>query len=748
MKDETQAARPEVSGRFVLTCLTVILCVTFPVAVHADDPVGDYGDAPDAPAHQFPTKFATTNSRLEGPGVHHLTTGLEMLGTAVSAEAGAEDLADPDGVQNLVDNDDHDDGLLGIMITQWGAPFGRPMVRFTAQVKITIDAGAPTGKRYLNVLVDTNRDQVWRNTGDGAEWVVVNQEVDIAPGTTQTLWVPFGLIPDPDDPSTPEDEMWIRMTLSRTKIDVDATVDEGGWDGSGAFAFGETEDYAFSTVTIIPPPLDCYVRAECDPCELKLDHFGPGGDVKVRITLHGTECAGCNIAFNPANDWEVAKWGGAVGLGIENGARPGNITANPIALPIANGMEIRLHINTVCTPPDDCDIPGKIQAFAVKFKFRVEDAFGNVIMSGTRTCDVFIFHEIFPFFGEIDFGGDDWRPPDEPIDFVPSGVDPLPPTAPRVVFGNSQPTTGTVRCAHYEDYPPGLTDTTGVLAQTTFLDVGFDLDEYWTQSYPEVETQISGLHLKYTESMLMDAGIVDENLLEPFKMPYYPDSFFDIFYELTTDVGSYYTVHTGDNIIKIQNPSGFSIWGIRGPTAPAVESAVSVRTHGDKGDFAVDVFNGEIECRTFGVTKLVVGFDMDIQRINGDFTDVELSSSGSAGPPYRPDIITQTASNELTIEMSGTTDATPLIVSFPGIADAGNVSYICADSVCILQMIGDVNPDLVITSQDRVFVRDQIGTAVSASNFRMDVRADGTFNSIDRVDVRDAMGTPFVGSCP
>jgi len=175
---------------------------------------------------------------------------------------------------------------------------------------------------------------------------------------------------------------------------------------------------------------------------------------------------------------------------------------------------------------------------------------------------------------------------------------------------------------------------------------------------------------------------------------------------------------------------------------PVVTSAESVKTHGTAGDMPIDVYNGEVECRTFGVEKLVVGFDMDIQGVGGlDNSDVSLSSGSVSN-------VSLSASDELTILMSGTTDATPLTVSFPGIANASDPSKVCAGSLCILQFVGDVNPDLNITSQDRVFVRDEMGKAVTSSNFRMDVRADGTFSSVDRVDVRDAMGTPFVGSCP
>ena len=144
-----------------------------------------------------------------------------------------------------------------------------------------------------------------------------------------------------------------------------------------------------------------------------------------------------------------------------------------------------------------------------------------------------------------------------------------------------------------------------------------------------------------------------------------------------------------------------------------------------------------------GVTKLVVVFDMDIQRLNGDVTDVEISSGGP-----NPDTVTKTGDKELTIEMSGTTNGVPLIVEFPGIATASETGAVCEDSVCIRQLVGDARASGNINAGDRIDVRNQGGLAVTASNFRCDVRADGTMNVGDRIDVRNAGGTGFIGTCP
>ena len=67
-------------------------------------PAADFGDAPDGQnagypppfagvIGNFPTLFATTNSRYGLPGAHTLVTGDEWLGPVVSAEIGAYNLS-------------------------------------------------------------------------------------------------------------------------------------------------------------------------------------------------------------------------------------------------------------------------------------------------------------------------------------------------------------------------------------------------------------------------------------------------------------------------------------------------------------------------------------------------------------------------------------------------------------------------------------------------------------------------------
>ncbi|MGH9829554.1 MAG: hypothetical protein ACREDR_40570, partial [Blastocatellia bacterium] len=209
-----------------------------PATVQAPQgPEGDYGDAPDGslagyeqPYDQvigrFPTKYYTTNSRVGRPGAHALTTGQEMLGTAVTREADVNDPNDPDGTPNMVDGDLGDDCL------RIGFDPNDPTTPTTIDVVVSVAAGAPATTRYVNVLADLNHDGVWQQFGSTEEWIIKNQTTNIAPGSQGVAAsIPFDLIVN----ASP---VWIRVVLSRDPINEADFASVGGWDGSGEFAYG------------------------------------------------------------------------------------------------------------------------------------------------------------------------------------------------------------------------------------------------------------------------------------------------------------------------------------------------------------------------------------------------------------------------------------------------------------------------------------------------------------------------------
>ena len=253
----------------------------------------DFGDAPDgAPAGyrgtrvigRFPTRLDTRSS--PNPGAHVLRPGADRLGDAVTAEAGADDRADPDGVPNLVNSDDGDDGVVSLTLTLDQAP-----AQATLAVIVSLTAGAPPGPRYLNVLIDMNLDGRWSIGEDETpEWAVQNLVVSLAPGTSRSVrTLPFAL----GSTSRLPDDAWMRVALTRERIVGDA------WDGGGRWQAGEIEDYQLELpragggasqtpapliATICPSSIDVPSGVLMQRTGCRLVNLGGDGAAELRLT--------------------------------------------------------------------------------------------------------------------------------------------------------------------------------------------------------------------------------------------------------------------------------------------------------------------------------------------------------------------------------------------------------------------------------------------------------------------------------
>lgn len=260
-------------------------------------PAGDYGDAPDGQDDYwgspgfYPTLYNTANSHFGRPGGHTLNVGEEMLGMHVSAETDANDAADPDGVPNLVDADSDERIFVILDGTQ-------AKLSFT----VTVSANAPDVTRYVNALIDFDRDGNWSAGACGTEWVAVNQEVDVALGSSETISTPWFSWGNEDELPSP---VWIRLLLDREGVDEALFANVGGWDGSGQFQYGEIEDYLVfltdqpspaptptatpypsRTSTPTPPPSGGGVQSPGhakDPCGDDINYYV--------ITISGGDCA-------------------------------------------------------------------------------------------------------------------------------------------------------------------------------------------------------------------------------------------------------------------------------------------------------------------------------------------------------------------------------------------------------------------------------------------------------------------------
>jgi hypothetical protein len=395
---------------------------------------------------------------------------------------------------------------------------------------------------------------------------VVNLELSVPPGTTQRLMIPFeGVFPDPLGLNATPGDLWLRMTWTDMPVDENITAGQGGWDGSGAFPSGETEDYLLfysaapgapgntPNVTLLPGPPSpgAWFKKECIPCPLKLDHCS-SGQVAVRVTVVDPMGTG---AYATLNNIKVDPIGPAFGLSIDNGAKPGDVGGASVqSLP--DGILVTVPITPACDPP------GRIQSFGIRFSLAGWGP-GGKIWGASKTCGVLVYHGYYPRFGELAFDPNLF-PAYTPI-AVPAD-DGGPPVG-YVVFGNNQPTPGVVSMVQLEGEPPiAATPGTAILPTMSLVDVNFFSEGHVDPEWPEVETEIVGLHLGgYTDEMVWDAGIPDEMMLQPFRVPYYPDAQFDIQDEVTLDVGDLYFIDPGMNMVMIENPRGFSIWGFQGP---------------------------------------------------------------------------------------------------------------------------------------------------------------------------------------
>jgi len=232
-------------GRGHLIELWSVLDIPVPLSpVTSNAPEADYGDAPDGqlayygiPGH-FPTLFNTTNSHFGLPGGHTLNVGEETLGLRVSAEVDALDPFDPDGMPNLVDSDK--DERIYVIMEQ-----SQARLAFTVSVSL----GAPDMTRYANALIDFDYSGNWSTSSYGVEWVVVNLDVNVDPGDSETILTPLFAWANP---TVPPSGVWMRLALTRAEVDESLFASVGGWGGEGQYAYGEIEDH-FVFLTGMPP---------------------------------------------------------------------------------------------------------------------------------------------------------------------------------------------------------------------------------------------------------------------------------------------------------------------------------------------------------------------------------------------------------------------------------------------------------------------------------------------------------------
>ena len=236
------------------------------VNAHLHSIGGDYGDAPEDEEAGYAGprivgEFPTLYDMGCPPGdyvVHRFPRDVVFLGDVAGGDTATDD---PDA--RVVDEDLDD----GVLLSPW-TPCHEETVRFEVTVQPDADG---RGEIYFNLLVDWDRNGRWEGAsvceptehfpgGIAPEWAIRNLRLDEAPYSVGPGF--HGEIETPVFLAGRETEgVWIRATVSTRSIDeaVHVPVEFGGrgWDGSGYFLYGETEDYGPVTswaLEPVPPP--------------------------------------------------------------------------------------------------------------------------------------------------------------------------------------------------------------------------------------------------------------------------------------------------------------------------------------------------------------------------------------------------------------------------------------------------------------------------------------------------------------
>lgn len=171
-------------------------------------------------------------------------------------------------------------------------------------------------------------------------------------------------------------------------------------------------------------------------------------------------------------------------------------------------------------------------------------------------------------------------------------------------------------------------------------------------------------------------------------------------------------------------------------TAPALMSAVSLKTHGAAGGIgiplALDNAQSTIECRKDGPTEIVLTFSEPVKARDGtlDASEVNLSAGVLGG--------VSTQDNTLTVSLSGVPDRTYVTLTLlAGLTDLADNPLSGDPDVKIGVLRGDVNADKTVNIVDLSNIKMKLAsmsappTPVDSNTVRLDVNSDGVITVAD-----------------
>lgn len=180
----------------------------------------------------------------------------------------------------------------------------------------------------------------------------------------------------------------------------------------------------------------------------------------------------------------------------------------------------------------------------------------------------------------------------------------------------------------------------------------------------------------------------------------------------------------------------------------SIVSSVSRKSHGTAGAFDVPSGGWEGRVKTTalqGPDTIVTVFNQSVQRLNGDNSDVSVSSGTVGSIAVTGDMVTVT--------LTGIANRATFTIGYPGIAASCDAGMKTAEANCWQVLAGEASggtTSIIVNTSDYVYVRGRIGQAVGSDNFRADVNTDGAINTSDYVAIRGRIDSLFsmVPTCP
>jgi hypothetical protein len=179
------------------------------------------------------------------------------------------------------------------------------------------------------------------------------------------------------------------------------------------------------------------------------------------------------------------------------------------------------------------------------------------------------------------------------------------------------------------------------------------------------------------------------------------------------------------------------------PSTPIVQSVVSRKTHGNAGNWGVNLpLSGApgIECRSGGATNdytIVVTFLANVS-VNGSTQAAVTSGIGTIGSGGVSNGGLVTASgNFVTIPLTNVANAQTITVTL------SNVNGVTSVTIPMRLLIGDINGNGAVNASDIAVSKRFVGQLAYPTTYRADVNADGAINATDVSLVKSQSGTPL-----